>query len=107
MQANYSIPTETLIANRAARNFGSNRATEIKRATRGARPLKKEVESGKVSMRCLPRVSHYDGYHAESRTGIRASMAALKRFWSTYHYVAAVCVVIIPDIDAIYSNDQH
>ncbi len=28
-------------------------------------------------------------YHAESRTGIKAGMAALKRFWSTYHYVAS------------------
>lgn len=34
-------------------------------------------------------------------------MAALKRFWSTYHYVAAVCVVAVTDIDAIYSCDAH
>jgi len=100
-------PSAQLIANRAARRFGANRATKIQLVRHGARPIKKELEDGRVSMRCLPRVVEYDGYHAESRTGIRASMAALKRFWSTYHYVPTVCVVQVPDIDAIYSNDSH
>lgn len=103
-QKNYS-PEIRLIANRAAKNFGSNRATEIRLIARGACPLKKELD--KVSMRCLPRVVEFDRYHAESRTGIRASMAALKRFWSTYHYVPTVCVVAVPDREDIYSNDNH
>jgi hypothetical protein len=34
-------------------------------------------------------------------------MAALKRFWSTYHYVATVCVVAVPNIEAIYNCDSH
>lgn len=102
-KTSYRIDPITLRANRIARAYGSNRATQIVkidgdtlqlRATRG--------ELSKVS-----RVIHFDGYHAESRTGIRASMAALKRFWSTYHYVASVCVVSVPDIDDIYSNDNH
>ena len=68
------------IANRCAREYGTTWATEI--------------------LACddvlEPTVVYYDGYHAESRTGIRASMAALKRFWSTYHYVAMECQVAIP-----------
>lgn len=102
---NTAIPSLSLIANRCARNFGTNRASEIIVQDFPAKPLKKEA--GRVSQRCLPRVKAYDQYHAESRTGIRASMAALKRFWSTYHYVPTVCVVVVPDIDAIYSNDNH
>lgn len=81
----------TLRANRAARQHGSNRATKI-------------VYRDNIMK---PTVIEFDPYHAESRTGIRASMAALKRFWSTYHYVATVCVVALPDVDAIYSNDDH
>lgn len=95
----------TVSANRCAKNFGTNRATKIKISGEPHRPL--AVDSGKISMRTLPRVTHYDGYHAESRTGIRASMAALKRFWSTYHYVPSVCHVTVADRDAIYSNDNH
>jgi hypothetical protein len=78
----------TLMANRAAKQYGSNRATEI---------VKRKI--------LVSRVIKYDGYHAESRTGIRAGMAALKRFWRTYHYVPTVCVVVVPDIDAIYNDD--
>ena len=81
----------TLIANRAAKQFGANRATKI---------IKREDCN-------VARVVEYDGYHAESRTGIRASMAALKRFWSTYHYVPTVCVVVIPDAEAKYNSDDH
>lgn len=101
----YRIPSQSLIANRTAKNFGSNCATKIKIITTPQAPLKKEI--GKVSMLTLPRVVEYDQYHAESRTGIRASMVALKRFWSTYHYVPTICVVAVPDIDAIYSDDNH
>ena len=97
----------TLSANRCAKNFGTNRATKITVATRPMKPIAKDVVAGEISMRTLPRVTHYDGYHAESRTGIRASMAALKRFWSTYHYVASVCHVTVADRDMIYSDDTH
>jgi hypothetical protein len=87
----FSIPSATLLANRAAKAHGTNRATKII----------KSVECRRA------RVVKFDPYHAESRTGIRACMAALKRFWNTYHYVPTVCVVVVPDIDGIYSNDDH
>ena len=97
-----------LIANRCAKNFGTNRATQIKELDpKKLSPLAKDVDAGKVSLRVLPRVLHYDRYHAESRTGIRASMAALKRFWSTYHYVPTECVVAVADSDSVYNNDNH
>jgi hypothetical protein len=66
-------------ANKTARAYGTTWATEVVFA-----PIDK------------PAVTLYDGYHAESRTGIRASMAALKRFWSTYHYVPMRCQVTLP-----------
>lgn len=96
---------QILSANRCAKNFGTNRATEIHVWTTPHRPLKKEA--GKVSMRCLPCVVEFDRYHAESRTGIRASMAALKKWWHTYHYVPTVAVVAVADRDALYSCDNH
>lgn len=68
------------IANRTARTaYGTVRATN--------------VIFGDVPE---PTVTHYDPYHAESRTGIRAKMIALKRFWSTYHYVPTRCTVTLP-----------
>ena len=98
-----------VIANRAAKQFGTNRATEVKviycRPTRVYSPVAQD--EGEVSQRVLPRVIKYDGYHAESRTGIRASMAALKRFWSTYHYVPSKCVVAVADTEAVYNDDEH
>lgn len=94
-----------LIANRCARNFGTNRATKIIMANSPGKPIKKDAD--KVSQRCLPFVCHYDGYHAESRTGIRAGMAALKKWWNTYHYVPSECHVVVANADAIYSNDEH
>lgn len=101
----------SLRANRAAKDYGTNRATRINLLggeTMQLRASRSHQTSGDVSTLVgSARVTHYDGYHAESRTGIRASMAALKRFWSTYHYVATVCLVAVPDIDAIYSCDSH
>lgn len=91
-----------LIANKTARAYGTNRATEIR------------LRDGETQQLCAvrgqslgARVVEFDGYHAESRTGIRASMAALKRYWSTYHYVPTRCAVVVPDRDAIYSCDSH
>jgi hypothetical protein len=66
-------------ANATARKFGTSWATEVVFA-----PVAE------------PKVLEYDGYHAESRTGIRAGMAALKKFWSTYHYVPTYCKVALP-----------
>ena len=100
--------TTQTIANRCAKNFGTNRATKIIRPdidTERHHPVTKDV--GNVSRRVFPRVVFYDGYHAESRTGIRASMAALKRFWSTYHYVPAECHVMVADSQEVYNNDNH
>lgn len=68
-----------LIANRTAREYGTTWATNI---------VFQDIPA--------PKVIEYDGYHAESRTGIRASMAALKRFWHTYHYVPMHCTVALP-----------
>ena len=82
---------QILLANRTAKRYGTNRATKIK--------LRDDILKA--------RVIHFDGYHAESRTGIRASMAVLKKWWNTYHYVPTVCVVEIPDREAIYNNDSH
>ena len=95
----YSI-NYSLMANRRARRFGTNRATEIIFVNSPRQLRRKDGSMG-------PLVKEFDRYHAESRTGIRAGMAALKRFWSTYHYVPTVCIVKVPDIDAIYSNDNH
>lgn len=105
MKNNFAIPAPSLIANRAARNFGSNRATKIKLVSVPTKPLKKEL--GKVSMRCLPRVVEFDGYHAESRTGIKAPARMASMWPKTYTYIPTVCIVAIPDLDAIYSNDNH
>jgi hypothetical protein len=66
-------------ANAAARQYGTAWATEVV-----------------FSPVATPTVLEYDGYHAESRTGIRAGMAALKRYWSTYHYVPSRCKVALP-----------
>ena len=105
-------PDQIKSANRAAKHYGTNRATDIvvcsgtladTRSDR--RKLHRDGDGDTYPV--LPRVLNYDGYHAESRTGIRASMAALKRFWSTYHYVASYCKVEVADHDAIYSNDNH
>ena len=48
----------------------------------GNRPVK--IVQGALSPRMIG-----ESYHAESRTGIWASMAALRKYWSTYHYVAS------------------
>jgi len=96
--------TVQFIANCTAKACGSNRATEVRLV--GPLTIQQCAVRGQLD-KLAPRVVLYDGPHAESRTGIRASLAALKRFWSTYHYVAAKCVVEVPDRDAIYSDDSH
>lgn len=102
-KTSYHIDPITLRANRIARAYGSNRATQIFKIDGDS--LQLQAARGELSKQS--RVIHFDGYHAESRTGIRASMAALKRFWSTYHYVPTVCKVAVTDIDDVYSNDNH
>jgi hypothetical protein len=92
------------MANSFARSRGTNRATKIIVADEPMRPVSTDMG---VSRRVFPRLILLDHYHAESRTGIRASMAALKMYWSTYHYVATKCHVMVADADAIYSNDNH
>jgi hypothetical protein len=82
---------QNIMANRCARAAGTNRATKI--------ILRSDILQAKVIK--------LDHYHAESRTGIRAGMAALKRYWHTYHYVPTVCVVAVPDADSIYNSDDH
>ena len=67
------------IANRTAREYGTSWATNV---------VFQDIAA--------PKVIEFDAYHAESRTGIRASMAALKRFWHTYHYVPMSCTVALP-----------
>ena len=97
---------QSLTANRfALRMTGCNRATEVQIKTQAQKPVKSDA--GKVSQRTLPRLIEYDPYHAESRTGIRAGMAVLRRWWNTYHYVPTRLVVAIADCDAIYSDDTH
>ena len=98
-------PEQVLVANRFAKAKGTNRATKIVIATTPMAPV--ETDSEKISQRVFPRLLELDHYHAESRTGIRAGMAALKLFWSTYHYVPTYCEVLIADSDEIYSNDNH
>lgn len=98
------IPAELrVIANRAAKRAGTNRATEIRLIT--GRP--RVPKGSDVTRQVLPRVLHLDHYHAESRTGIRAGMAALKLYWSTYRYVPTVCIVAVADRDSVYSDDIH
>lgn len=71
----FTIPVTSLIANRVAKKFGSNRATKI--VLMDGEHMQLAAVRGTAK---FPRVIKYDSYHAESRTGIRASMAALKRF---------------------------
>lgn len=69
-----------LAANRAARAYGTNKATQI-------------VVNNSL---CMPaKVVYYDGYHCVSKTGIRGrcGLAALKRWPKTYKYVSVVCRV--------------
>lgn len=68
------------IANRTAREYGTNRATKI---------VYDHLQPE------LAKVIEYDEPHAESRTGIRAKLCALKRYWHTYHYVPVICVVSV------------
>lgn len=70
----------SLIANRTAKNYGTNRATEI--------VFRNDISESKVVF--------YDPPHAESRTGIRANLCVLRKFWSTYKYVSMECIVAIP-----------
>lgn len=78
-------------ANRAAKKYGTTHATIIK--------LSEDVN--------VATVTAYDGPHAESKTGIRASLHALSKWPKTYSYVPSMCVVVIPDADEKYNNDDH
>jgi len=93
------------LANRVAlKKTGCNRATKI--VMIDGEEIQTKASQGVITV-FSPTVVLYDSYHAESRTGIRASMAALKRFWSTYHYVPTKLIVAIPDVESIYNNDTH
>jgi len=92
------------LANRVAlKKTGCNRATKI--VMIDGEEIQAKASQGVAVF--APNVVLYDSYHAESRTGIRASMAALKKFWNTYHYVPTTLIVAIPDAESIYNNDTY
>ncbi len=93
----------TLIANRAAKNYGSNRATEIRKMDGETMQLR--AAAGKS---LTAHVVRYSGYHWTTPGGKPVQYpSAYSRAFGKPVYHGADCVVAAPDIDAIYSCDAH